>query len=55
MFGQSLLSCVGIPIPAQMIRGISVLEKETTADKYIKRKLQTVTASRHLTGFDVDI
>jgi hypothetical protein len=34
---------------------VCVLEKETTGDKYIKRKLQTVTASRHLTGFDVDI
>jgi len=38
-----------------MIRGIGVLEKERTFDKYIQRKLQTVTASRHLEGFDVDI
>jgi len=38
-----------------MIQGISVLEKERTADKYIQRKLQTVTVSRHLKCFDVDI
>jgi hypothetical protein len=34
---------------------MSVLEKETTADQYIQRKLKTVSAITRLKGFNVDI